>query len=132
MPLQTGRSGACPGLDIAAIEARFAAFCRSVETHRLNRFGPYGHIETLADLYVPGLAPDPGVRGRAHRPCAPAARNTTIAVPYGTEAGRFQKAGLSVVVCGPGSIDQAHQPDEYISLEQLAAGEAFMRRATGI
>ena len=49
-----------PGLDIAAIEARFAAFCRSVETHRLNRFGPYGHIETLADLYVPGLAPDPG------------------------------------------------------------------------
>jgi len=120
-----------PGLDIAAIEARFAAFCRSVETHRLNRFGPYGHIETLADLYVPGLAPDPGSEAERIAVRA-AARNTTIAVPYGTEAGRFQKAGLSVVVCGPGSIDQAHQPDEYISLEQLAAGEAFMRRATGI
>ncbi|MGY6569237.1 MAG: acetylornithine deacetylase [Salinarimonas sp.] len=120
-----------PGLDIAAIEARFEAFCRSVETHRLNRFGPYGRIETLADLYVPGLAPEPGSEAERIAVRA-AARNTTIAVPYGTEAGRFQQAGLSVVVCGPGSIDQAHQPDEYISLDQLAAGEAFMRRATGL
>ncbi len=32
------------------------------------------------------------------------------------------------IVCGPGSIDQAHQPDEYITLEQFAAGEAFMRK----
>ena len=57
-----------------------------------------------------------------------AGRNRTIAVPYGTEAGHFQRAGLPTIVCGPGSIDQAHQPDEYITLEQLAAGEAFMRR----
>ncbi len=55
--------------------------------------------------------------------------NGAHAVSYGTEAGHFQnQGGYSVCVCGPGSIDQAHQADEYISLAQLAAGEAFMRR----
>jgi acetylornithine deacetylase len=49
-------------------------------------------------------------------------------VPFGTEAGHFQAASIPTVVCGPGSIDQAHQADEYITLEQLEAGAAFMRR----
>ncbi len=49
-------------------------------------------------------------------------------VAYGAEAGQFQAAGHSVVMCGPGSIDQAHQPNEYISLEQVEAGTAFIRR----
>jgi len=40
-------------------------------------------------------------------------------VPFGTEAGLFQQYGMSAVVCGPGSIDQAHKPDEYVSLDQL-------------
>jgi acetylornithine deacetylase len=55
-------------------------------------------------------------------------QNATEVVAYGAEAGQFHAAGLSVVVCGPGSIEQAHQPDEYIALEQLEAGTAFMRR----
>lgn len=42
-------------------------------------------------------------------------------VAFGTEAGLFQALGMSVVVCGPGSIDQAHKPDEYIALDQLSA-----------
>lgn len=42
-------------------------------------------------------------------------------VPFGTEAGLYQQAGISAVVCGPGSIDVAHQPDEYVSLDQLEA-----------
>ncbi len=49
-------------------------------------------------------------------------------VSYQTEAGQFQERGLSTVICGPGSIDQAHQPDEFISIEQLDAGTAFVRR----
>ncbi|PMR72547.1 acetylornithine deacetylase [Billgrantia endophytica] len=49
------------------------------------------------------------------------------AVAYATEAGQFQAAGLSTVICGPGSIAQAHQPDEYIEIEQLEAGERFMQ-----
>ncbi len=48
-------------------------------------------------------------------------------VPYVAEAGQFQAAGFCTVVCGPGSIDQAHQPDEYITLAQIDAGECFIR-----
>jgi acetylornithine deacetylase len=55
-------------------------------------------------------------------------QNTTECVPYGAEAGQFQEAGLSVVVCGPGSIDQAHQPNEYISIDQFEQGTEFVRR----
>nr|WP_145548673.1 acetylornithine deacetylase [Variovorax boronicumulans] len=53
-------------------------------------------------------------------------RATTL-VAFGTEAGLFKGAGIPTVVCGPGSITQAHQPDEYVSLEQLARAEAFVR-----
>lgn len=54
------------------------------------------------------------------------ARQTTL-LAFGTEAGLFRQAGIDTVVCGPGSIMQAHQPDEYVSLDQLAQCEAFMR-----
>jgi acetylornithine deacetylase len=52
----------------------------------------------------------------------------THKVGFGTEAGYFQKAGIPTVVCGPGSVDQAHKPDEFITLEQVARCEAFLRR----
>ncbi|WP_040244873.1 acetylornithine deacetylase [Chromohalobacter japonicus] len=48
------------------------------------------------------------------------------AVAYATEAGQFQRAGLPTVICGPGSIAQAHQPDEYLEMAQLNAADAFM------
>nr|WP_281504192.1 acetylornithine deacetylase [Chromohalobacter japonicus] len=48
------------------------------------------------------------------------------AVAYATEAGQFQRAGLPTVICGPGSIAQAHQPDEYLDVAQLEAADAFM------
>jgi acetylornithine deacetylase len=51
----------------------------------------------------------------------------TTLVAFGTEAGIFKRAGIPTVVCGPGSITQAHQPDEYVTLEQLARCEHFMR-----
>lgn len=49
-------------------------------------------------------------------------------VNYATEAGLFQSAGIPAVVCGPGSIDQAHGPNEYVDLDQLAHAEVFMER----
>jgi len=52
----------------------------------------------------------------------------TDVVSFGTEAGLFQKAGISTVVCGPGSIAQAHKPDEFISLQQLEACLEMLRR----
>jgi len=54
-------------------------------------------------------------------------RRTTL-VAFGTEAGHFHRAGISTVVCGPGFIEQAHQPDEFVSLEQLARCETFLQR----
>lgn len=56
-----------------------------------------------------------------------AGEQRTTLVAFGTEAGLFKGAGIRTVVCGPGSIEQAHQPDEYVSLEQLARCEAFLR-----
>jgi acetylornithine deacetylase len=54
--------------------------------------------------------------------------NQTYKVGFGTEAGLFQNAGFPTVVCGPGRIEQAHKPDEYIEAEQLALCERFLRR----
>jgi acetylornithine deacetylase len=49
-------------------------------------------------------------------------------VSYGTEGSQFQRAGIPTVVCGPGSIEQAHKPNEYIALEQVRKCEAFLER----
>ena len=116
-----------PGLDPDEIPRRLEGFAQDVALQRLNRYGDYGRIETAMEASVPGLAPDPG--SAAERLALRlAGRNATVTVPFATEAGHFQAAGVPTIVCGPGSIDQAHQPDEYITLEDLAAGEGFLRR----
>jgi acetylornithine deacetylase len=56
-------------------------------------------------------------------------RNSQVGkVSYGTEAGLFQKMGVASVICGPGDIAQAHRPNEFVTLEQLAQCERFMER----
>lgn len=115
-----------PGSNPEAGPARFASLAKTVLS-RMQKTAPTSAIKTVMTSDVPGLAPDPG--SEAERLAMRlSGRNHTIAVAYATEAGHFQRAGLPTVVCGPGSIDQAHQPDEYITLEQLQAGEAFMRK----
>ncbi len=57
--------------------------------------------------------------------------NAVGKVSYGTEGGLYQEAGIPSIVCGPGHIAQAHQPDEWIAEEQLAACDAFIRRLAG-
>jgi acetylornithine deacetylase len=116
-----------PDLDPAEIPARLARYCDEVVLPRFaNGFQGVG-IETINNVSVPGLRP---VAGSPAESLAMrlSGKNRTITVPYGTEAGYFQRGGAPTVVCGPGSINQAHQPDEYISLQALADGEAFMRR----
>ncbi len=54
--------------------------------------------------------------------------NRTGTVSFGTEAGLFQNADIPTIVCGPGDIEQAHKPNEFISLDQIAEGEVFIRR----
>ena len=55
-------------------------------------------------------------------------RNVAGKVAFGCEAGLYDAAGIPTVICGPGHIDQAHKPDEFVELAQLAACEAFLRR----
>lgn len=57
--------------------------------------------------------------------------NGSHVVAYGTEGGLFQGEGWSTVVCGPGDIAQAHQPDEFITVAQLDAGAVFVRGVIG-
>ena len=57
---------------------------------------------------------------------APGEANAPGKVSYGTEGGLFQVAGIPTVICGPGSIEQAHKPNEYVELAQLAGGERFI------
>jgi acetylornithine deacetylase len=54
--------------------------------------------------------------------------NVTVKVPFGTEGGLFSAAGIPSIICGPGSIDQAHKPDEFIALDQIVRCEAFLQR----
>ncbi|MFS2012708.1 acetylornithine deacetylase [Azospirillum sp. CT11-132] len=53
--------------------------------------------------------------------------NNSFAVAYATEAGHFSEAGISTIICGPGSIAQAHKPDEFIEISQIEAGDRFMQ-----
>ena len=52
----------------------------------------------------------------------------TSKVPCAADAGQFQQAGFPTVICGPSSIDQAHQPNEYIEFSQLKKGEKILKR----
>lgn len=116
-----------PDLDPREIPALFGAAVAEVTARRLNRYGEFGRIDTLEEVAIPGLAPEPG--SDAERLALRlAGRNRTVAMPYATEAGRFQEAGIPTIVCGPGDIAQAHQPDEFITLDALADGERFVRR----
>ncbi|MGO4572115.1 acetylornithine deacetylase [Microvirga sp. 2TAF3] len=82
-------------------------------------------VELVSD--VPGLRPEEdGSAERLMRRLT--GDNGTHVVAYGTEAGLFQKNGWSTVVCGPGDIAQAHQPDEYIEVSEFEAGERLLRR----
>ncbi len=76
---------------------------------------------------VPGLVPeDNGAAEALVRGIT--GDNADHVVSYGTEAGHFQAAGISAVICGPGNIEQAHQADEYMTVAQFKAGEAFMEK----
>ena len=54
--------------------------------------------------------------------------NSTGKVSYGTEGGFYETAGIPTIICGPGHIDQAHQPDEWIAESELAACDRFVRQ----
>ncbi len=119
-----------PVTDEADVARRLEAYANEVMLPRLRATGHPASIETICDVQVPGLKPDPGSVAETLA-MRLAGRNKTITVPYGTEAGHFQTAGIPTIVCGPGSINQAHQPDEYIEVAELERGVEFIRKLIG-
>jgi acetylornithine deacetylase len=94
-------------------------------TERLAAEHPDATLRTTVEGAVDGLEPDDGSAAvdLAHRLLG---TDELDVVPYSTEAGLFQRAGIPAVVCGPGSIDVAHRPDEYVPIEQLEACLAML------
>ncbi len=119
-----------PGVTTASALAKVQAFVDAVALPRLTRYVAGPTIETEIEVDVPPLAAAPG--SAAETLALRLTRsNDRIAVSFATEAGQFQAAGLPAVVCGPGSIDQAHKPDEFVDEAQLAACLAFLDNLAG-
>jgi len=115
-----------PTADAGKMQAEVVAYAGSLEP-AMKKVAPDAgfSFETICEI--------PSFLGSANDPITLlaqrlASEERTTLVAFGTEAGLFKNAGIPTVVCGPGSIEQAHQPDEYVSLEQLARCELFMER----
>lgn len=116
-----------PGDDPAALAAELQRHAEANLLPEMRRIAAEAGVETEALVSAPPLRDEPESAAAALAKTL-TGQTTTGKVPFSTEAGQFQEAGLPAVVCGPGSIDQAHQPNEYITVAQLEAGEAFLQR----
>ncbi|WP_340109052.1 acetylornithine deacetylase [Pikeienuella sp. HZG-20] len=116
----------CPPESVDGWLSRYKERAAEVE-REIKAIRPEARIEVITRMMVPPCLREEGGEAEALAR-ALTGDNGEHVVSYGTEAGQFQEGGYSTCVCGPGSIEQAHQPDEYITVAQLDAGEAFIRR----
>jgi acetylornithine deacetylase len=122
-----------PGTDEDEVFNRYEAFINEVILPKMRKQSEeYGDVKTDYLAKVPCLFPETGSEAEAlvkHL----AEQNSTHVVSYGTEAGIFhQKGGVPAVVCGPGSILQAHKADEYVDISELKACDKFLNRLLDI
>lgn len=115
-----------PADDTSAIADDLRRFAEEEVLPDLRRDTGVGDIgfEVLAVARALGAEPDGPAEALARTLSGYTGPSRTV--PFGTDGGHFQAAGLSTVVLGPGSIEQAHQPDEWIALSELAAGERLL------
>ena len=114
-----------PTANAAQMQAGVVAYAQSLEP-AMKKIAPAAGFTFETICEVPsflGSKDDPVTRLAQEL----SGETGTTLVAFGTEAGLFKQAGISTVVCGPGSIEQAHQPDEYVSLAQLTRCEAFLQ-----
>ncbi len=115
-----------PGESAAQWREAYLEQVRQAEA-RMQTVHPEARIDVTDHFAVPALVPEH--EGEAEMLVrALTGDNATHVVSYGTEAGQFQEAGYSAVICGPGDIAQAHQPNEFIEISQFNAGHKFMER----
>ncbi|HTH61556.1 MAG TPA: acetylornithine deacetylase [Paraburkholderia sp.] len=116
-----------PALDPDAIFARIDEYARETLLPKMRREHASAAIEFTKLAAAPGLeASEQAAITQLVR--ALTADQDRRKVAYGTEAGLFSRAGIPSVVCGPGDIQQAHKANEFVSLDQLSACEAFLRK----
>ena len=116
-----------PMLSPADIQGRIDAYIQTELLPRMQREFPGAAVE------IENLAAAPGLDASEQAAITQLVRALTAdksvrKVAYGTEAGLFQGAGIPTVVCGPGSIEQAHKVDEFVAIDQLTQCEKFLRQ----
>lgn len=117
---------ALPEDNPAAYIKRFTDHCRDVVLPRMRAIAPGCNIETFPRAATPALKPEKD--SEAERLCRSlTGDNVTRHVSFAAEAGQFQESGLATVICGPGSISQAHQPNEFVEVAQIEAAAKFIR-----
>ena len=115
-----------PGEDVEGLAAEFVTEVLRLDAALKARY-PGAGVHLTRFFGVPGLRPEPGGAAEALARHLTGGNSVGV-VSYGTEAGQFQEAGYSAVICGPGDIAQAHQADEYLEVSEFAAGQRFMER----
>ena len=116
-----------PGDDAHAILKELTDYADGVLLNEMRRSAPEAAIRTIIEANVPAFhADEQSDAMRLIRELT--GLNSSHVVPFGTDAGYFERAGLSTVVFGPGSIDQAHKPDEYIEIAEIKKCLGFMRK----
>ena len=113
-----------PSESSAAWVKKYQNYAKTVVA-KMQNINSTTYININTAHFVPGLQPE--ANGFAEAIVRQVTRqNGTEMVSYGTEAGQFQGAGYSTIICGPGSIKQAHQANEYLEVSQLKKGELFI------
>ena len=113
--------------DFTFVKSDIEEYVASVLLPAMKRVSPSAQITTEVIGEVAGL--EPATENEARDIMMElTGNNGADVVSFGTEAGIFSELGMSVVVCGPGSIEQAHKPDEFISRDQLAMCLTMLER----
>ena len=115
------------GVDPAQVLAGFMAEAAALDVE-LKARAPDAGVRVERRSFTPPLAPEPDGAAEVFARRLTGDNGPPRVVAFATEAGQFQQAGFSTVICGPGSIDQAHQPNEYVEAVQMQRGGAFMER----
>jgi acetylornithine deacetylase len=114
-----------PGDDYTEVQRRAEKYIAELLLPKMRQKHPDANIEIKRRSFVPGLLPQENEEA-AKLALQWTGGNRTYAVPYGTEAGIFRSHGVPTVICGPGDIAQAHQPNEFVLKSQMDACDTFV------
>jgi acetylornithine deacetylase len=119
-----------PGDDPWEVQRRAEKYIAELLLPKMRSKHPDANITLKRRSFVPGLLPQENEQA-AKLALQWTGGNRTYAVPYATEAGIFRGHGIPTVICGPGDIAQAHQPDEFVARSQMDACDAFLGKMIG-